>query len=166
MPTTAGRRHPFAPNVLERLLAVGSIVLLCVVLTAIARGHAHWGQVPPLLWLHLVTIGVGLALTPLMLLRPRGDRLHRRIGWVWAIAMFATAAMSFGIRLSPGGAFSPIHILSAVTVLAVPWMVWNARRHRVAKHRRTAQALVLGALLIAGFFTFPFGRMLGRWLLG
>jgi uncharacterized membrane protein len=36
----------------------------------------------------------------------------------------------------------------------------------VARHRRTIRALVIGALLVAGFFTFPFGRMLGVWLFG
>jgi uncharacterized membrane protein len=38
-------------------------------------------------------------------------------------------------------------------------------RHH-ARHRRGIRAMVLGALLIAGFFTFPFDRLLGRWLFG
>jgi uncharacterized membrane protein len=29
-----------------------------------------------------------------------------------------------------------------------------------------ARGMVLGALLVAGFFTFPFGRLMGRWLFG
>jgi uncharacterized membrane protein len=28
------------------------------------------------------------------------------------------------------------------------------------------RGMVTGALLVAGFFTFPFGRMLGAWLFG
>ncbi|CAA2154756.1 hypothetical protein MBRA_00431 [Methylobacterium brachiatum] len=43
-------------------------------------------------------------------------------------------------------------------------LAWHARLHRVDAHRYTALSLITGALLIAGFFTFPFGRMLGRWL--
>ena len=80
--------------------------------------------------------------------------------------MVATAGLSFGIRtINPGG-FSPIHALSAFTLVQAPLVAWYAHTHRVAAHRSTVRALVLGALLVAGVFTFPFGRMLGRWLLG
>ena len=59
-----------------------------------------------------------------------------------------------------------IHIISAVTLVLVPRLVWTARHHRVAQHRRAVRGLVTGALLIAGFFTFPFDRLLGHWLFG
>ena len=36
-----------------------------------------------------------------------------------------------------------------------------ARTHKVALHRSSVRGMVTGALLIAGFFTFPFGRLLG-----
>jgi uncharacterized membrane protein len=45
-------------------------------------------------------------------------------------------------------------------------MIWAARTHRYAAHRRAVRGMVTGALLIAGFFTFPFGRLLGHWLFG
>ncbi len=160
------KRHPFAVNLLERLLAAGSLMLLGFVIAAIVRGYPLWDRTPPIIWLHLATVVIALALTPVMLLRLRGDRRHRRIGWAWAIAMFTTALISFGIRLNQKGGLSWIHVLSVVVVLSVPWLVWNARRHRVEKHRRTAQTLVLTALMTAGFFTFPFSRLLGRWLFG
>ena len=41
-----------------------------------------------------------------------------------------------------------------------------ARRHDIARHRKIVRGMVTGALLIAGFFTFPFHRLLGQWLLG
>ena len=31
-------------------------------------------------------------------------------------------------------------------------------------HRGSVRGMVTGALLVAGFFTFPFDRMLGHWL--
>ena len=34
----------------------------------------------------------------------------------------------------------------------------------LARHRRSVHGMVIGALLIAGFFTFPFNRLLGAWL--
>ena len=52
------------------------------------------------------------------------------------------------------------------TLLQVPVIVLAARRHDVARHRSAVRGMVLGALLIAGFFTFPFNRLLGQWLFG
>lgn len=80
--------------------------------------------------------------------------------------MFATAVVSLFIHESGPGWFSPIHLLSALTIVGVPGLVVTARKHKHASHRRIVRSLVIGALLTAGFFTFPFGRMLGRWLLG
>lgn len=155
-----------APDRLDRMLAAGAGVLLGFVLFALWRGRGEWHEVPPVVWLHLATIVAALALTPTMLLRRRGDRLHRRLGWVWAASMALTAAFSFGVRGINQGGFSLIHILSAWTLIQVPVIVWRARRHEHAKHRNAVRGMVIGALLVAGFFTFPFDRLMGSWLFG
>jgi uncharacterized membrane protein len=56
--------------------------------------------------------------------------------------------------------------LSLFVLVMVPRLILQARAHNVAGHRSTVRGLVIGALLIAGFFTFPFNRLLGQWLLG
>ncbi len=140
--------------------------MLAFVIAALARGHDHWHEVGPVVWAHLFTILTALVLTPVMLLRRRGDRLHRRLGWVWGGAMVMTAAASLFIRLINHGGFSVIHILSVWTLIQVPVIVISARRHNVIRHRSAVRGMATGALLIAGFFTFPFGRMLGSWLAG
>ena len=150
----------------DRVLAVGAVAMLVAMTAAIVRGRADWGSIPILVWPHLATIATALALTPVMLLRRRGDRLHRRLGWIWAAAMFLTAFDSLFIRMINRGGFSIIHILSVWTLLQVPVIVLAARRHDVARHRSAVRGMVLGALLIAGFFTFPFNRLLGQWLFG
>lgn len=155
---------PITPDRYEKFLAIAAAVLLVVVLVAIARGRLYWFVIPPIVWGHLLTIMVALALTPTMLLRRRGDALHRALGKTWVAAMFLTAAVSFFVRLGNRGGFSWIHILSTYVVLAVPFLWWTAATHRIAMHRRQVRAMVTGALLIAGFFTLPFGRMLGQWL--
>lgn len=160
------RASAWAPDLYERFLAVAAGVLLVVVAAALARGEPHWHEVGWRIWLHLATIVVALALTPTMLLRPRGDRWHRRLGWVWAAAMVATALVSFAVQVAHPGHWSFVHILSAYVLVQVPLIVILARRHKVARHRRAVRAMVTGALLIAGFFTFPFGRMMGVWLFG
>ena len=166
MSAAKARVSPLAPPRFERWLAVGAMAILAAALAALVRGHADWAKVPPLIWLHLATIALSLALTPVLLLRTRGVRRHRQLGYLWVGAMTATAALSFGIRtINPGG-FSLIHVLSAFTLVQTPLIAWYAHRHHVRAHRITVQVMVLSALLIAGFFTFPFGRMLGGWLFG
>jgi uncharacterized membrane protein len=80
--------------------------------------------------------------------------------------MFLTALISLDIRMINRGGFSFIHILSVWTLIQVPIIVWSARTHDVARHRSAVRGMVFGALLIAGFFTFPFNRLLGSWLFG
>jgi uncharacterized membrane protein len=169
MPTIAGgrpRKIDLAPNRIDYFLAAASLVLLFFVLAAIVRGHDEWTQVSGIIWGHIATILIALVLTPLMLLRRRGDRLHRRVGRVWASSMALTAVLTFGIRGINEGGLSAIHALSGFTLIMVPWIIVSARRHQHASHRATVRAMVAGALLIAGFFTFPLERLMGHWLLG
>ena len=101
-----------------------------------------------------------------MLTRPRGDRWHRTLGYVWLGAMAATSIASFGIRMINDGKLGPIHILSALTLIGCARVIMTARGHQHVEHRRTIRLIVGGALLLAGFFTFQFDRLLGQWLVG
>jgi uncharacterized membrane protein len=160
------KRKTIAPDSFERVLATAAIVLLTVITLAVALGRPEWHAISPLLWFHLGTIAIALALTPVMLLRRRGDHRHRRLGYVWVASMLLTALVSFAIRDANDGSFSFIHILSVWTLIQVPLIVWSARTHNVRQHRASVRGMVTGALLIAGFFTFPFNRLLGHWLFG
>lgn len=155
---------PLAPQRIDRILAIFAALLLVAVVVALIKGQADWPKVPAMVWLHIATIFVALALTPLMLLRRRGDRLHRTLGWIWVVGLAGTALLSFGIRVISPGSLSYIHLLSAWTLIQLPIIVLSARRHDHARHRRAIHGMVIGALLIAGFFTFPFGRLMGHWL--
>lgn len=159
-------RVSLAPDTLERVLGWASLALLAAALAAIARGHAGWDAVPLAIWLHLGTVIVALALTPVILWQKRGTRLHRRLGYLWAGSMFISAVDSFWILEINHGHFSLIHLLSAFVAVQTPRLVMTARAHNHAAHRRTVRGLVIGGLLTAGALTFPFHRLLGRWLLG
>lgn len=168
MATTAKQRRSGFKSLdadgFERFLAIGAGILLACVVVALVKGFAYWGRIPMNLWGHLATMIVALALTPVMLLRRRGDRPHRLLGRIWIAAMILTALISFTIRDAEDGSFSFIHILSAWTLIQVPLIWWTAHNHRVERHRLAVRGMVFGALLIAGFFTFPFNRMLGQFL--
>lgn len=169
--TAAGTAPPSAkvslrPELFDRILSAAALVLLAFVFAALWRGRSEWGEVPAFVWPHIATIVLAIILTPVMLLRRRGDRLHRRLGWVWVTSMALTALLTFWIRGLNQGSLSLIHILSAWTLIQVPLIVWSARAHNHRRHRNSVRGMVTGALLIAGIFTFPFDRMLGRWLFG
>jgi uncharacterized membrane protein len=50
--------------------------------------------------------------------------------------------------------------------VTLPVAVWRAHRHEVAQHRRAMLGLFLGALIIAGLFTFLPGRIMRAVLVG
>lgn len=165
-PARAAKRKSLKPDLMERAIAVGSVLLLAALLYSVARGWGTWGRVPTIVWFHLATIGTALALTPLLMLRRRGDRRHRRLGWAWSIAMFSTAVISLGIRGIGDGHLSFIHLFSLLTIVGVPLLVLAARAHKVEAHRRSVRGLIIGGLLIAGVFTFIPPRILGDWMFG
>ncbi len=157
----------------DQVLAAASVMLFAAAIIAIARGQPQWARVPPLVWPHLFAILVATALTPVMLLRPKGSRSHRKLGYVWVAAMVLAALTSLFFKASArqpnlgvfSGDFSPIHILSFWTLVQARLIVIRARQHNRIGHERAVRGMVIGALLIAGFFTFPFNRLLGHWLL-
>lgn len=152
------------PDRFDQLLSLGALLLLGALTIAISKGRADWPQIPMSVWFHVATIAIALTLTPFMLLRQRGDKGHRQMGYIWLVAMFVTAAVSLDIRMINRGGFSYIHLLSVWTIFQCTVIFWSARKRDTAQHRSAVRGMVFGALLIAGFFTFPFDRLLGRWL--
>src|SRR5690606_16321887 len=103
----------------------------------------------------------------IILFRRKGDRLHRMGGRIWVGLMLAVCISSFFIHtIRMVGAWSPIHLLSIGTLLVLARGVSLARARRILEHRRTMQATYLGALLLAGFFTFMPGRIMHEVLFG
>ncbi|CAN5500914.1 hypothetical protein BH09PSE4_BH09PSE4_11600 [soil metagenome] len=160
------RPKPISADGYEKFLSVAAIALLGAVAAAVIRGRPEWHAVPWTIWAHLATIIVALVLTPIILLGRRGTPRHRVLGRIWAVSLIVTALISFDIRLSQHGHFSMIHLISVATLILVPRIWWTARHHQTVKHRRAVRGMVTGALLVAGFFTFPFDRLLGHWLFG
>jgi uncharacterized membrane protein len=92
---------------------------------------------------------------------PKGTLPHRSLGWVWIVLMVAIAGSSFWIHdLKIIGSFSPIHALSIYTLAMLPLAVMHARRGRIGKHRSAMISIFVGALIIAGVFTFLPGRVM------
>ncbi|ORE85634.1 hypothetical protein ATO4_26387 [Aurantimonas sp. 22II-16-19i] len=158
--------HSAPASFFDRGLSLAALALLCVVLVAIGRGQGHWAQVPPLVWAHLLTIVFALALTVIQFWRPKGGSTHRAMGRIWVTLMFATALISLFIVGADDHGYSILHVLSVWVMIQVPMIAISARKRQIERHQRAARAMAVGSLLIAGFFTFPFHRLLGTWLFG
>lgn len=163
---TGGRRRAAHRHTetFDRWLAFATGLLLAAVLLAIARGYGRWSEATTTIWIHLLLVVAALALTLVQMLSRKGTPRHRLLGRVWVAAMFSTALASLFIVEGDAWRFSPIHVLSAVVLVEAPMVAWTARTGRIAHHRSVTRALVVGALVLAGAFTFPFDRLLGTWL--
>ncbi len=116
---------------------------------------------PAVIQVHALAALLALGLGLVQLCLPKGTLPHRGFGWLWVILMAVTALSSFWIHtICLVGPFSPIHLLSILTLLTLPVAVMRARRHQIGQHARTMQILFLGALVIAGLFTLLPGRIM------
>ena len=111
--------------------------------------------------LHAAAAVLAFLLGGMILFRRKGDRLHRMGGRVWVGLMLVVCISSFFIHtIRMFGPWSPIHLLSLGTLVSLAWGVGLARSRRIMEHRRTMQGTYVGALVLAGFFTFMPGRIM------
>ena len=164
MATIAASDWTYSRKLRDPLLAAAGMLLL---LLGISFGR-HMGQpgagLSPWLVVHLCAILPAIPLGAVMLWRRKGDRLHRLLGRVWAALMVVAAAASFGLH-GMTGHLGPIHILSAITLVALPRAIWQARQGRIVEHRRT-MTIVYACLIVAGYFTLLPTRLIGHFLFG
>ncbi|MEM6740486.1 MAG: DUF2306 domain-containing protein [Pseudomonadota bacterium] len=98
---------------------------------------------------------------------PKGTPLHRGVGYSWVGILGFVAASSFFIheyRLV--GPFSPIHLLSVLTLWSLSRVILTARQGRIRRHRRLTRELYGLALLLTGLFTLLPGRIMHTVIFG
>jgi uncharacterized membrane protein len=159
----------FQRNIHPQIIAlIGAAAFFVMLILALVKGNLsspHFqiliGQ-PIQVYVHLIaallTFGLGLVLFA----APKGNFPHRALGWVWSGLMLTVAASSLWITGLNGKTYSPIHLLSAWVLVILPVALVAARRHRVDIHSRIMTGLFLGAMILAGGFTFFPGRLLWR----
>ena len=97
---------------------------------------------------------------------PKGTRTHKVMGWTYVALMLTTATAAIFIRTYAGGeggmpslmGFSQIHLFVPLTFFGIGGALIAIRRKNVRAHRGRMIGTFVGALLIAGFFTFMPGR--------
>lgn len=121
----------------------------------------------PAIQIHAYAAIAAFLLGGFVLFRRKGDRLHRIGGRVWFGLMLTVALSSFFIHtIRVWGAWSPIHLVSVGTLFSLGYGIWLIRRRIVIGHAVVMKATYIGALIVAGIFTFLPGRIMAEVFFG
>ncbi|WP_306151296.1 DUF2306 domain-containing protein [Roseovarius sp. MMSF_3281] len=111
----------------------------------------------------LVAMGAGAV----QFAMPKGTKVHLVLGYSWVGVMALVAGSSFWIHeFKMIGPYSPIHILSVITLVTLWYAIRAARACRIKAHRSAMLALYITALMLAGAFTLIPGRTMHAVLFG
>ena len=179
-------RRSLARASMSAFAIAGGIILLAIgprlgamgpaIAHALVTQRPHAPNLAPILHaplaiqIHLASILAALAVTAILMAGVKGDRLHRTLGWGWAVTMVGTAISTLFIQAAPIGpsfhGLGLLHLFALLTFVSVPRAVLAARRHDVARHVAVISGFVIGGLGIAGIAAFLPGRMLWQVLFG
>jgi uncharacterized membrane protein len=160
-----------ARPVVRAAIALSAGVLSALLLYGLLRWVT--GAAPSTPWvrdtalaIHLWTVIPAIPLGGYVMLARKGTVRHRLLGRLWMALMLVTAGSTVFIRNLNNGQFSWIHLLTLLTMIALPLAILSARQHRIADHRRHMLVFYSGSMLIAGFFTLLPGRTMWLWAFG
>jgi uncharacterized membrane protein len=112
--------------------------------------------------IHLAAVVPAIAIGAAQMLRPKGTRPHRVLGWIWVLAMLTAAISSFWImEIRRGAGWSVIHLLSLWVLFAMAMAIWQIRRGNVRAHKRYMVGTLAG-LAGAGIGALLPGRFLAQ----
>lgn len=115
----------------------------------------------PAIQIHVIGAVLSMIGAVILLSARKGTPRHKLIGKLWVGTMTVTAISSFLIRdIRVIGDFSPIHLLSILTLFGLYQIVSLARAKKISDHKKAVNNLVFGALGVAGAFTFLPGRIM------
>ena len=139
-------------------------------LASAARLHAPdmvlFAAQSPAIKIHLATALAALVLGGVLMTRRKGRTFHRVAGWVWVSLVSVTAGSTLFITSLNHGKWSLLHLFTGWVLLILPIAVIWAKRHDVARHRRTMMGLFYGGFAINLMIALIPGRLLWDILLG
>jgi len=123
-----------------------------------------------LMYAHLTTVVPCVFLGAYVLLAKKGTSVHRFLGKIYMVLMLITAFITLFMPALVGPQFLDhfgwIHLFSFLTIYTVPTAYTAIRKGNVRAHKRKMVLLYIGAILIAGGFTFAPGRYLNELFFG
>ena len=113
--------------------------------------------------IHILAATGALALSPVQLLRRRGDTWHRALGTLWVLSLATAATGSFLISgFAVLGPFGPIHLLSIYVLFLLARALAALRRGDAPRHGAIMRDLVWWGLVLPGLLALLPSRLLGE----
>lgn len=135
-----------------------------------ARPHAPdmalFAGLTPAIKIHLVAALAALVLGAVLMLNRKGRTFHRVAGWAWVSLVSVVAGSTLFITSLNHGKWSLLHLFTGWTLLVLPLAVIWAKRHDVARHRRTMMGLFYGGFAINLLIAFIPGRTMWSMFFG
>lgn len=117
-----------------------------------------------LMYAHLITVVPCIFLGGYLLLAYKGTKIHKLLGKIYMSLMFITAIITIFLPANVGpqflGHFGWIHSFTVLTLWTIPTALTAVRKGKIKAHKRKMVLLYVGAICIAGAFTFVPGRYL------
>lgn len=167
MATNLRKPRALSPHFVAGCIAfavLGTFIFMAIAESISDSRPVHYRGAEWAIALHVGTVVPAFFLGAPVLLMRKGTTLHKLLGRIWAALMITTAVSSFWLTGLTGG-LSPIHIFSVVTLISIPWGIYNARMGNIRVHQRAMTGPYIG-LVIAGLLSFLPGRMLGDLVFG
>jgi uncharacterized membrane protein len=127
---------------------------------------ALFARLPLVIKVHLLAALGALGLGAVLMVRRKGRTFHRVAGWVWVSLVAVVAGASIFITSLNHGHWSILHLFTGWTLLMLPLAVMWAKRHEVARHRRTMMGLFYGGFAVNLLIAFIPGRTLWMMFMG
>ena len=153
-------------------MAVAAVAAVVVGMAPAARYLPHapdlalYAGLPLTIQLHIAAAVGALALGAVLMLVRKGRLFHRAAGWVWVSLAGLVVGTSIFITELNNGAWSLVHLFTGWTLIVLPSAVMWAKRHDVARHRRTMMGLFYGGFAINMFIAFIPGRTMWNMFFG
>ncbi|MDB5423144.1 MAG: conserved predicted rane protein [Phenylobacterium sp.] len=166
------RRFVLGLGAVALILAAAVGPVLKGVAAAALRARVHAPDIalvaalPPAIKLHLLAALAALAVGAVLMAVRKGRTFHRTAGWIWVTLVSLVAGSSLFITSLNHGRWSLLHLITGWTLIALPLAVMAARRHDVARHRRTMMGLFYGGFAINLFIAFIPGRTMWNLVFG
>ena len=124
-------------------------------------------QAPWIIQLHTYCALLSILIGAIQFMRKKGGSSHRLFGRIWVGLMAIVALSSFAIfEIRLLGPFSPIHLLSLLTLGTLVVAIQAARAGNIQRHKQALASLYGFGLVLAGAFTLVPGRILHQVLFG
>jgi uncharacterized membrane protein len=176
--TPARWSRDFGPRLAIGLGAIAVVVGLSIgrawrqIAAMALAAHPHppdmalFASLTPAIKIHLATALAALVLGGVLMTQRKGRAFHRVAGWVWVSLVSVTAGSTLFITSLNPGRWSLLHLFTGWVLLVLPLAVIWARRHDIARHRRTMMGLFYGGFAINLLIAFIPGRTLWTMVLG